>query len=325
MKAIYKEMLELFAAQGEVLIATELAPVCGKKYLEKDFAAKGIKVQSEAGFPQLLHKDGQDIFIEKLSGEPELILVGGGHVSLETAKIAKILDFSVTVIDDRAEFANKARFPQVDKLYCQDIEAALANPFPVNAYYVIVTRGHKDDLRALKAALAKPYRYIGMIGSRGKVAYTMKQLKEQGYEDAELKKVHAPIGLSIGAITPAEIAVSILAEIIKEMNKNVNDKHQLDICREMEQIQEAATLVTIVEKRGSSPRGVGSKMLVGKSGKIVGTIGGGAIEYQAAKRAAEIAGSGKAEVQFYDLSLNDASNLGMACGGAVKVLLESLL
>lgn len=325
MKSIHEEILQLFSEQGEVFVATELVPVCGEKYLEKDFLAQGIEPRKEAGFPQLQHKNGRDIFIEKLSGAAELIVVGGGHVALETAAIAKILGFNLTVIDDREEFANRDRFPLADRLYCQDIEAALGNFFGGNDYYVIVTRGHKDDLRALKAVLAKPYRYVGMIGSRSKVAYTMKQLKEQGYAESELKRVHAPIGLSIGAITPAEIAVSILAEVIKEMNKNVNDKHQLDIYREMGQMQEASTLVTIVEKKGSSPRGVGSKMLVGKSGKIVGTIGGGAIEYKAAKRAAEIATSGKAEVQFYDLSLNDASKLGMACGGSVKVLLESLL
>lgn len=324
MNKIYAEMMQMFKEKGEVIMATELAPQCGKKYLYRNgFAYPPLANITLTDIPATVACGQQEFFIEQLAGAPELILVGGGHVALAVAKIAKMVGFKVSVIDDRLAFANQARFPEAEQILCMDIEAGLQKSFGTNAYYVIVTRGHKDDLRALETVLKKPHRYAGMIGSRKKVAYTMEQLREKGYEDDVLRAVHAPIGLRIGAITPEEIAVSIMGEIIMVMNTCVNDKHQSDILTALLAEDEAMAMVTIIEKKGSSPRGVGCKMLVSQSGKITGTIGGGAIEYHAAKRAAQIAVSGGAEIKEYDVSLNDASQLGMACGGSVKVLIES--
>ena len=324
MKKIYDEMLRLFAKQGEVIFATEIAPDCGRKYLADEFVSLGLQAAAFTRFPKLVSCGEKKFFVEQLTGAPEMVIAGGGHVALEVANIAKILGFVVTVVDERGEFANRERFKTADRVLCEDIAAGLQRSAGTNAYYVIVTRGHKDDLRALETVLAKKYRYVGMIGSKAKVAFAMEQLLEKGYSAEVLGTVHAPIGLAIGAITPAEIAVSILAEIIQELNRGVNDKQQVAILQEIAAASEPMAMVTIIEKKGSSPRGVGSKMLVTASGRIIGTIGGGMIEHRAAAEAAEIAAGGGAVIRDYDLSLQDASQLGMACGGTVKVLLECM-
>ena len=319
----YKEMLRLFLRDGEVITATEISPDCGRKYLyDGGFTEPALGNGLPEHFPQLVVAGEKSLFFERMAGEPELILVGGGHVAVAAAQMAKLLGFFVHVIDDRPEFANAERFPQADHIVCQDIAEALSQPFGVNAYYVIVTRGHKDDERALEIILQKSSKYIGMIGSKAKVALTMDRLRGKSYDESCLRRVHAPIGLKIGAITPAEIAVSIMAEIIMVLNESGRDKFQADILKTAAAEKKSWTMVTILEKQGSTPRGAGSKMLVASDGTVLGTIGGGAIEFQAAQRAVLLAGTGKAEVREYDLSLQDASGLGMVCGGRVKVLLE---
>jgi len=208
-------------------------------------------------------------------------LAGGGHFAAAIAKLAQFLEFNTVVIDDQAAFVTKERFPH-SKRYAQDVGDTLQHDFGNNAYYVVVTRGHKDDFRAVSMFLSKThYRYVGMIGSRQKVAITMKKLADQGYTQSTLPQIHAPIGLPIGAITPEEIAVSILAQIIEVKSSFVGDQSQHNLFEALAQIDEDAAIATIIEKHGSSPRGIGSKMLVTKSQKVFGTIGDGAVEYAA--------------------------------------------
>jgi xanthine dehydrogenase accessory factor len=149
-----------------------------------------------------------------LSPSPRLLIAGAGHVGQALAEIAARLDFQVTVIDDRADCATAARFPGAHCIV-GDIEKELAN-FAVNeqTYIVIVTRGHRHDGRALAAVLGSPAYYVGLIGSRRKVHTIFDDLHKQGFSHEALSKVRAPIGLEIGAATPAEIAVSIAAEMI---------------------------------------------------------------------------------------------------------------
>lgn len=155
-------------------------------------------------------------FLEPLFPLPRLVIVGAGHIGQALAPLGKRLDFEVTVIDDRPEFANVHRFPEADFLVVGDIERALRN-FPVSSdtYIVIVTRGHRYDAEALRACIGSPARYIGMIGSSRKVALMRQEFLEKGWAStAEFDRVHAPIGLKIGSKTVEEIAVSIAAELV---------------------------------------------------------------------------------------------------------------
>ncbi|MCH7871618.1 MAG: XdhC family protein, partial [Planctomycetes bacterium] len=146
---------------------------------------------------------------------PRLLIAGAGHIGRLLAGLAVPLGFDVHVIDDRADYANPQRLPPPVQTTAGPIEAALAQLAPdANTYVVIVTRGHKHDEKALQAVLGSPAKYIGMIGSRRKVAVTFDDLKHAGATDEQLARVHAPIGLSIGAVTTEEIAVSIVAQLV---------------------------------------------------------------------------------------------------------------
>lgn len=155
-----------------------------------------------------------EIFVEPILPHPLLYIFGGGHISSAVARIASAAGFSVNVADDREAFSNTERFPMADKLYTT-YEDAFAKIVPnASSYLLIVTRGHRDDMRVLAWAVRTDARYIGMIGSKRKVLSVYKALEKEGYSPEEFERVHAPVGLDIGALTPEEIAVSITAELI---------------------------------------------------------------------------------------------------------------
>jgi len=156
-----------------------------------------------------------DVYIEPIEPSPELYIVGAGHVGFHLAKLAQEVGFRIHVVDDREKFANAERFPFATEIVAEDIPVWLAHAtIPPHAYVVIVTRGHTNDLEALRALAPRDLRYLGLIGSRAKVARIYDQLAADQMPAEFLQHVHAPIGLDIGAVSPAEIAVSILAEIV---------------------------------------------------------------------------------------------------------------
>jgi xanthine dehydrogenase accessory factor len=157
-----------------------------------------------------------EVFIEPIEASPAVYIFGAGHVGYYLAKMAHEAGFGVHVIDDRAAFANSERFPFAASVVVDDIPQWLAQTqLPATAYAVIVTRGHRNDLDALRALAPRELRYIGLIGSRAKVARLYDQLlAETTLDPALLERIHAPIGLDLGAVTPQEIAVSITAELI---------------------------------------------------------------------------------------------------------------
>ena len=156
-----------------------------------------------------------DVYIEPIEPSPELYVIGAGHVGFHLARVADEVGFRVHVVDDREKFANRERFPQAAEIVVDDIPAWLdRTKIPGHAYVVIVTRGHTNDLDALRALALKDLRYLGLIGSRAKVARIYDQLRSEAMPEEAFRQVHAPIGLDIGAVTPQEIAVSILAELI---------------------------------------------------------------------------------------------------------------
>ncbi len=157
-----------------------------------------------------------DVFIEPIAPPPTLYIFGGGHISLALAKIGKMLEFRMVVIDDSPKFANRQRFPDADEILVQDFDAIYPQ-FEINesSYIVIVTRGHLSDEMVLEWAVKTNALYVGMIGSKKKIKTVYSHLQARGISKEMLQRVHAPIGLEISAETPEEIAVSILAEIVK--------------------------------------------------------------------------------------------------------------
>jgi xanthine dehydrogenase accessory factor len=156
-----------------------------------------------------------DVFFDVIARPPQLVIVGAGHIAMPLAQLGALLDFRVTVLDDRAEFATAERFPGASQIlvgpYRETIESL---PVDRDSYVVLVTRGHVHDQACLEVMLRRETGYIGMIGSRTRVRTVMRHLAEEGYPVERLQAVHAPVGLDIGAHTPAEIALSIMAEIV---------------------------------------------------------------------------------------------------------------
>ncbi|MCI6303388.1 MAG: XdhC family protein [Blautia sp.] len=270
---------------------------------------------------KVIRIDETDFFVEIYVKNPQLIILGGGHVSQPVAKIGKMLGFHVTVMDDREEFVTKERFPDADRLI-QGTYEEIPEKIPVyeNAYYVIVTRGHLGDSASARQILKRPYVYLGMIGSRNKVKLTREKLLREGFTEDQLDTIHAPIGLPIGGHMPAEIAVSITAEIVQEKNK-YNVSYIDEAVEKAVWEKEKGVMITIISKRGSSPRGTGSKMFLDREGRSHGSIGGGNVEFQALKYAPK---AQHGEIKSYNLSNQGGANLGMICGGEVEVLYEIL-
>ena len=156
-----------------------------------------------------------DIFIEPILPPALLYIFGAGHVSVNLYKTSRNAGFDVTVVDDRDAYANRERFPEAKEVIADDFEKAMAKLNPSeSSYIVIVTRGHRDDMRVLRWAVQTRARYIGMIGSKRKTITIFRELVKQGLAPELFDRVHAPVGLDIGAITPEEIAVAITAELI---------------------------------------------------------------------------------------------------------------
>jgi len=163
-----------------------------------------------------------DIFVEPILATPTLYLFGGGHVSLSVSKVAALAGFDIVVCDDREAFANQERFPSAVATHAGPWEEIFPQISPNDlSYFVIATRGHKGDLDCLRWVVSTQARYIGMVGSKRKLAEFFKLLASEGVAADRLEQVHSPVGLDIGALTPEEIAVSIVAEMIA-VRRNVS-------------------------------------------------------------------------------------------------------
>src|SRR5690348_17891892 len=155
-----------------------------------------------------------EVFVEPILPQPVAYLFGGGHVSTAVARAAHAAGFGISVVDDREAFANKERFPMAHEIYTSYEDGFEKIRPNASSYLVIVTRGHKEDMRVLAWAVRTEARYIGMIGSKRKVLSVYKALENDGYRPEEFQRVYAPMGLEIGALSPEEIAISIVAELI---------------------------------------------------------------------------------------------------------------
>lgn len=155
------------------------------------------------------------VYVEPVIPQPRSFIFGAGHVSKSLSKVANLAGFATIVIDDREQFANRERFPEADEIHAGVYEEIFPKlEITDSAYLIIVTRGHRDDLRILRWAIHTPARYISMIGSKRKVLSIMRELEKEGVPREAFDRLSAPMGLEIGAVTPEEIAVSVVGEMI---------------------------------------------------------------------------------------------------------------
>jgi xanthine dehydrogenase accessory factor len=156
-----------------------------------------------------------DVFVEPVMPIPHAFIFGAGHISKSLSKVATLAGFATVVIDNRDTFANRERFPEAEEIHAEEYEDVFPK-LTINeiSYLIIVTRGHRDDMRVLKLAIETPARYIAMIGSKRKVLNVIRELEKEGVPRTAFERIHAPMGLNIGAITPEEIAISVAAEMI---------------------------------------------------------------------------------------------------------------
>jgi xanthine dehydrogenase accessory factor len=155
------------------------------------------------------------VFVEPVVPQPRAFIFGAGHISKSISKVAAIAGFATVVVDNREAFANRERFPEADEVFAEEYEDVFPKlPIRDTSYVIIVTRGHRDDMRVLRWAAQTNAKYIAMIGSKRKVIGVVRELEKEGFPRSVFERIFAPMGLEIGAITPEEIAVSVVAEMI---------------------------------------------------------------------------------------------------------------
>jgi len=279
---------------------------------------------------EAIYKDGQFLFgdgvdkleeadlTESIVPEPHLVLFGSGHIAKALYDLAVLQDMKVTVLDCRGELANFRRFPKAHVI-CDSYKNLLSREYSdfIAPYFCIFTHGHTYDEDCLLYSLNHRHTYIGMIGSKAKVAHCLESIREKGITDSMLTKLHSPVGLSINAVTPQEIAISIMAQIISVFREN-KKSITVDASVIAKAADEKGIMVRIVEKEGSAPRSVGSAIFVTEK-DFLGTVGGGAVENHAIDRARRMLEDNETLlVEHHELKGNEP--LGMTCGGSNTLL-----
>lgn len=339
-KEIYSQLMNRLRSGRNTVLVTQFNGTHGKK--EQGMTKRltdghdSDKLALEAlkkGLPVTQTLQDTTIIAEPFYPEERMIVLGGGHVALPVVDFASKIGFSVTVVDDRPDFANFIRFPSAKHVICESFEKAIEQlAVTQNDYLVIITRGHRYDQTCLEKLLAgmEPF-YTGMIGSHRRVAAVKSLLETQGYDKSRLERVHSPIGLAIDAVTPEEIAVSIMAEIIQckrlRSGEETRPANRSDIDFSVltalaGNIHQEASVVTVISSKGPVPRGAGAKMIVYADGRIAGSIGGGCSEAAVIGNARGLTGTGEYMLQEVDMTGDAAENEGMVCGGIMQVLIE---
>ena len=279
--------------------------------------------------------ESQSVFCELLGQEKKIVICGGGHVSIPIIQMGIMIGCHVTVLEERPKFADNARRAGASEVICKPFSEGLESiKGDKDTFFVIVTRGHRYDQLCLESIVRKEHAYIGMIGSRKRAAIVKETIIRGGAKPEIVDHIHTPIGLDIGAETPEEIAVSILAEIIEVKNKNKRTAgYSRDLMKAIlnseavPSTEGAKVLATIVTRKGPAPREVGTKMLILSDGSCIGTIGGGCVESDILREALSMLRQGKsgAKLCHVDMTGRDAEDEGMICGGIIDVLLEMIV
>lgn len=342
MKKLYQE-IEKKLEQGEKTALLTYIPQSGgsleKKILDEAQADQELTLAAaqafQKGYPLTVEQDNRTILVEPFYPKERLIILGGGHIALPLVEFAAKTGFSVTVADDRPSFANKERFPLADQVICETFDDCFdLLKLTEYDYVVVITRGHKHDALCLRKILSqKETVYLGMIGSKHRVNGIKQLLAEEGFDQERIGRICTPIGLPIGAITPEEISISILAEVIGRKRLGNKDKGSinrseidLNVLHTIgSQKTDTCSIVTVISTKGSVPRGAGAKMIVYPDRSISGSIGGGCSEAAVIWDAMSIIGTGKHEIKTIDLTGDVAESEGMVCGGIMKVLIEDMI
>lgn len=278
----------------------------------------------------------QEKYIRNFKPRERLIIFGGGNVGQEISRYAASVGFYVIVVDDRPTFANQTLFPDADEIYCDSFAHAIEGLHIGSQDYVtVVTRGHRYDLECLRSVLRGEIpRYIGMMASKRRVIGIREILLEEGIESGVIDQIHMPIGLPIKAVTPQEIGISIVAELIgcrrQDMKRRSGgtvmltediDYRLIDF---LEKDKNAKAILLVYATSGSTPVKSGAMMAVSQSFQTAGTIGGGCTENEVLHEAFRLIGTGKSKTVALDMCNDVAAEEGMACGGRMEVWIADI-
>ena len=284
---------------------------------------RGVVFRDE-GFPPEAVRGDSDlrVFTERITKGKRLVVCGAGHVALCVAFLGVTLGWQVTVIEDREEFAAKAREAGAQLVICRPFGEALEEiEGDGMTAFVVMTREHVHDVECLRKILPKTYGYAGMMGSRSRAEDVRKQLLAEGFDAEKTAQLHMPIGLAIGSRTPEEIAVSVAAELISVMNTRDPDEGFPPGMAEELAGGAKGVLAMITEKQGEAPRRPGTKMLVREDGSFLGTVGGGYAEAMILEAARKMISEGQPASRLIRISMKKGT---MYCGGEIEVFLTAV-
>ena len=317
-------MLAAWIIEGKTAGAKALFEREGCLFRDDGFPEELTAAICAAGMRQegILEKAGCRIFLEHVSGGRKLVICGAGHVSLSVIRVCATLGFEITAIEDREEYARKAREAGADRVICKSFGEALDGiGGDRSTAFVIMTREHIHDVDCLRRILRKPYAYAGMMGSRSRTEQIREQMLREGYDAGKVGELHMPIGLPIGSRTPEEIAVSVAAELIQVMNaSDPGEGFPEGLAEELAGCPRGV-LAMIVEKSGEAPRRPGTKMLIREDGSITGTVGGGYAEAKIMLTAGKMIREGIRECRLVSIGMQKGT---MQCGGEITVFLMPL-
>lgn len=312
----------------EGVASEHMLMIDGKKRFVSGEAFQDADEETFAALDLGMHTvNGTDYFVDPLAKESRLIICGGGYVGQSLTRIAKLIGYKVIALEDRLSFAKAMKNAGADEVLYDSFSASLEGiEGDANTYFVILTRGHRYDLDCLRSILKKDYAYLGMISSKYRAATAKKTMQSEGYPQEKLDAMYTPVGLNIGAQTPEEIGVAIAAEMIQVKNTVSRrcgfTEEMIDAIRTTEC---KMALATIIRRKGSSPRDIGTKMLLREDGTSVGTIGGGCAEAEIRNWAVDVMQTGISRRYMVDMRGSKITEEeGMICGGVIEVFVESV-
>lgn len=273
--------------------------------------------------PALFSLEGARVFVQPMGAPARLVVCGGGHVAQALVRLARVLGLPVCALEDRPEFAAALEQAGAAQVVQGPYPETLAQlPGSAGDYYVVLTRGHRYDLDCLRVILQKPLAYVGVMASRRRAELVRSQLREAGADPDRVAALHTPVGLAIGAETAQEIALSILAQIVQCKNSaSRREAFAPDLLKAMAE-EPDWVLVTVVARQGSAPRAPGAKMLVGRSGLLAGSVGGGILEHEALLLARQMLDQGQ-DCRLAEFAAQSTGAEALAaCGGAVTLFLQ---
>ncbi len=330
MKELYRQIGRLDMDADNELITITGGEMAGLQILLKNGSQIWSSEQTDPAWSEKV--DPKDIFREKLTRNLSLVVCGCGFVGQSVIRLAKFLGWQVSALDDRETFTGKAQEAGADKVICGEFGTSLAQiSSDSSTCFVIVTREHQYDRACLEKILRMPSGYVGMMGSHKRVAILRESLVNDGFDAQKVAQIRGPVGLPIGAQTPEEIAVSIIAQIIEERAASFRGTSfpdtLSDALKDLCAGKQRAVMAVIISREGSTPRQTGTRMLVYPDGHTAGTIGGGLMEAEVIRQSVDALKDPDAfspRTITVDLSGRPGAFADMVCGGITKVFLELL-